>query len=441
MGKSADEWRTSSRWGPEVEKEFFARLARCSKGYQPQYCHGKASALQNTGKPDRLRAAIALYRYSLQTWPKDYMVIDAVMGQAQCWLRLGDVDQALKLFKKAFEVRKKNINSLNYQVSPWRAYVPVVLDCRLDEEYDEVLRQLEYHDQHSEFVTNADDFLANVAWAMIAYERGNLADAHRHAEAAIESAGKKYSGFRYLHTLGLVDGKPHFLPVVRKILSDPKAKAAAARAPKPVLHPMVEPNWSIWQDKLLVQLSELRVNAVSVPDLIYRAKNYDRALPTLIRFLQALPRDRDLEGFRLDLFRAISVPALKKQPGIAEALIQEYKKCHLDMKAYVAFELSKILKPEHVEFLRKAAWDKRDKHGRYHLVPAYRRLCPEDAPRLILSMLDEPKVNHNYLLAQLRRCGGPECLPRVRKFLTGQSAAIRKSAQEVIDAVEGRGKK
>ena len=84
MGK-ADDWFRNDRWGAAEEAAFHARLVRSkSVTNKARYAGIKALMLEESGDPERIRAAIGLLERILHDWPSDYEIASHYAQLGRC---------------------------------------------------------------------------------------------------------------------------------------------------------------------------------------------------------------------------------------------------------------------------------------------------------------------------------------------------------------------
>jgi hypothetical protein len=180
MGKSED-WFRNDRWDAAEEKAFFSRLkrqrGRVKKG---QIARAKATQLEASGDPRRVRVAVALLTRILKLWAGEADIALCHWQLARCHLVLDDVDSALREFELALE-REQEVPK--YLTGAWSDFAQLVVTRKLREHYGDVRRLLQNRDKF--FIYPADRFVAHACLALIARENGAKGVAREEAEQAL----------------------------------------------------------------------------------------------------------------------------------------------------------------------------------------------------------------------------------------------------------------
>jgi len=180
MGKS-DDWYRNDRWSAAEQKKFFSRLNRQrGSAKKAQVARAKATQLEGSGDPVRVRAAILLLERILKLWPLESDIALCRWQLARCYLLLEDVDAALKEFELALD-REREVPK--YLTGAWSDFAQLVVSRKLREHYGDVKRLLLARDKF--FIYPADRFVAHACLAIIARENGAKAAAREEAEQAL----------------------------------------------------------------------------------------------------------------------------------------------------------------------------------------------------------------------------------------------------------------
>lgn len=177
----SDAWFRNDRWDAAEEKSFFSRLRR-QKGplRKAQIARVKATALEATGDPRRVRVAVALLTRILELWVAEADVALLRWQLARCHLLLGQEDDALAQFALALQ-REREVPK--YLTGAWADFAQLVVSRKLREHYGDVKRLLREREKY--FIFPADRFVAHGCLSMIAWENGARAVARDEAEKAL----------------------------------------------------------------------------------------------------------------------------------------------------------------------------------------------------------------------------------------------------------------
>lgn len=197
------EWFRRTSWSPDDEREFFARLKR-SRGARnkSQYLRIQASHLEGTGDSRLVEVSLGLLSLLLRDYAEPSQVACAWKQRASCHERLDQIDEAMEAYRKAIQAEQEQPN---WKTGAALDFAWLVATRRLRFVYEEALRLLDASQASVTFPLDA--FRHSAIRAMIAADRGDRASAGRFAQAALESADRKESGFRYHKNLGLVGSK------------------------------------------------------------------------------------------------------------------------------------------------------------------------------------------------------------------------------------------
>ncbi|MGH7352381.1 MAG: tetratricopeptide repeat protein [Candidatus Methylomirabilales bacterium] len=195
----ASEWYRRTTWTKDDQADFEARLARARKQNRAQYLRIQASHLMEAANPALTSAALELLNRMLAEYPSDIQVAQAHAQRAECHIRLEELDKAIEAFRCAL-AREREFP--NVRTTAWLDFGWLVVDRGLRQLYDEALRVLTELKDTMPFPVQRYKFHA--IRALVAAERGALADAREEAKQALEAGRATRSGFRYHPTLGLV---------------------------------------------------------------------------------------------------------------------------------------------------------------------------------------------------------------------------------------------
>lgn len=199
LGTNVTDWYRRTSWTPDDEQDFFARLARsrtrCNKS---QYLRIQAVHLAGTGDPRYLEAALSLMDMLIRDYPEPSELACAYWHRARWYERLDQLDEAMVAYREALKAQEQYP-----QVKTGAAldFAWFIATRRMRLLYAEALRLVESPEPS---LFPVDVFRSEAIRAMLAADRGDRASAARFAQAALESAQLKDSGFRYHKTIGLV---------------------------------------------------------------------------------------------------------------------------------------------------------------------------------------------------------------------------------------------
>ena len=187
MGKS-DDWYRNDRWDAAEEKLFLGRLKR-QRGplKKAQVARIKATLLEATGEPRKVRVAVSLLLRILKLWPIDSDLSLCHWQLARCFLILENENAALDQFQLALQ-RERDVP--RYLTGAWSDFAQLVVTRKLREHYGDVKRLLAEREKY--FLFPADRFVARACRAIIARENGAKAAAREEAERALAEAERPH---------------------------------------------------------------------------------------------------------------------------------------------------------------------------------------------------------------------------------------------------------
>lgn len=196
-----DDWFRSPSWDEAAQTLFWQKLARSrgahSKG---QYARIKASSLQGTKQPEKIRAAIGLLDYFLAEWPDHFDTSSALYQLAQCAYLEGRVDDALRHYTEVFESQRKRPNM---KTQAHLEYGWLVICSPVPSLYEEAMAILDEFHGISPFPV--DVFRASTIRAVILSRLGREPQrASELAATALATARMTEAPLRYHPKLGLV---------------------------------------------------------------------------------------------------------------------------------------------------------------------------------------------------------------------------------------------
>jgi tetratricopeptide (TPR) repeat protein len=197
------DWFRNEYWNAEIEIQFFEKLRRSRD--KAQYLKIQAYYLANKEPKVALRLLEHFFELKEDPWLAEVHTITA-----EAYLSLGLTDEAIASFKIALQRQRE---FPNYKTNAWHEFALLVVDKRIEAEYDEVLHVLEEHREGLVFSVLV--FAWYSASALIRAERGDLVTAKDHASRALEAAAREHSGIRYHAGVGLVGSK--YDPLKKKL--------------------------------------------------------------------------------------------------------------------------------------------------------------------------------------------------------------------------------
>jgi tetratricopeptide (TPR) repeat protein len=200
----ANDWFTKTSWSGADQADFYAHLKRSRKASnRAQYLRVQADRLERVGSPELLQAAIVLLDKMLAECPELTQLAWAYSQKASCLAKLGDLDQAVALCRRALEAERKFPNSRSQASNDFGR---LVAENRIMQLYDEALAVLDGM-KHPGTQFPSDVYKSFGIRALIAADRGEIESAPKFAKVALNAAAKDHSGFRYHPNFGLVQDR------------------------------------------------------------------------------------------------------------------------------------------------------------------------------------------------------------------------------------------
>jgi tetratricopeptide (TPR) repeat protein len=193
----ATEWYRRRDWTPAVRDEFFARL-RGSRS-KAQHLRIQAAELKAVGSRPCLEGALELVEVLTCEFPHAFELAVALQIRAECLESLGQVDAAIDSYRQSLQAQRQ---FRNVQTTAHLRFAWLVATMPRPQLYDEALKVLGEFDRH-EILPIAQYRFAG-AYALMLAASGDVSEAQRWAERALEAAGSTTSGLRYHPGLGLV---------------------------------------------------------------------------------------------------------------------------------------------------------------------------------------------------------------------------------------------
>ncbi len=190
---SATDWFRNETWNDATEARFFDKLRRVKDKQQPLRI--QASYLS---KRHPKTALDLLERYF--AFGNHFDLAQAFVDQAEAYLTLGDLDNAVASLKKALQREREFPNVLT---QAWSRYALLVAEKRLAHHYDDALNVLRERPLSSSSFP-VDGFRWNAACALIADAQRLRKNAVEFAARALRFAEMTTSGFPRHPNVGLV---------------------------------------------------------------------------------------------------------------------------------------------------------------------------------------------------------------------------------------------
>ena len=187
----ADEWFRCKTWSPQIEEEFFGRLAR-SRSQRDQYLVIQALTIASTF-PD---VALKLIDQYFATKENDF---EDVRALSATYLAQDSLDKTVATMKEILEVERQRPS---HRTSMYVQYPYLVATKKIESEYATALATLA--ERVGDLRFPLDIFKWHAAMSIIHAELEDVERSKRHAGEALDAAEIKKSGFRFHQNLGLV---------------------------------------------------------------------------------------------------------------------------------------------------------------------------------------------------------------------------------------------
>jgi tetratricopeptide (TPR) repeat protein len=186
------DWFRNETWSDAIEQQFNRKLARSK--LKEQYLRVQASMLARSHPEATLRLLEQYFQL-----PNDFEHAQAQVDKATACIALNRISDAIAAYEAAIAREEKDPR---LQTMAWLDLPFLIATRKTDEHYDRALELLEKYE--SRLMFPVDQFKWHAVAALIASERGDNETAGKHAQAAIEAAESKYSGFDERPEAGLV---------------------------------------------------------------------------------------------------------------------------------------------------------------------------------------------------------------------------------------------
>ena len=191
MVMSRNDWFRNTDWNPQVEAQFFARLARARK--KATYLRIQANTLA-TSNPS---VALKLLDHYF-TLDDPFQAAQAWVDQAHAFLALGEEQKAVDSFERAL-TREREFPLLLTQAAVELPYL--IATTRRREQY---ARAMELSTLKRTWLFASQHFKRETSLALILADLGEAEAARAHADLALKCAGQRAPGMSHHPGLGLV---------------------------------------------------------------------------------------------------------------------------------------------------------------------------------------------------------------------------------------------
>jgi tetratricopeptide (TPR) repeat protein len=218
MAAAAKDWCRKTTWSEVDQADFFARLSR--RGDKAKYLSIQAASLEAVGSPEHLKASISLLEQLIDELTKQVFqtpraVAAAYNKKAGCYLKLGDIDNAIADYRRVFAVERELGSPATLTFFD---FGKLVAEKQLCDHFDEALKALEAGAKYLGKHVPADTFNLFGIRSLIAAQKGKTEKAKEFAQIALEAAGKDNSDIRRHPKFGLVkDRESKFYEAIEAI--------------------------------------------------------------------------------------------------------------------------------------------------------------------------------------------------------------------------------
>jgi tetratricopeptide (TPR) repeat protein len=208
----ADDWFTKKTWSEADQADFFARLKRTrTPHHKANYLWVQARELDNVGLP---LEAMTLLDKVLSEFPEPFWLPLVCQLKAEIFVKFGDLDQAIAFYRRALDIERKHPNHRTQAVYD---FGKLVTENKMTMLYDEALAVLKEMETPGTKFPDAV-YKINGIFAVVAEHKGQVEEAKKFAQAALDAAVKDKSDFRHHPKFGLVkDKKSKFYETIEAI--------------------------------------------------------------------------------------------------------------------------------------------------------------------------------------------------------------------------------
>jgi len=195
---SEQDWFRNNEWNATIEKEFYQKLNR-SRSQRDQYLVIQALSLSKNHPKVTLRLVDEYFEIR----KSDFDYNRALLAQANAYLTLSDIDNAIDTYKSILEKEAIHPNQLS---GTHVDYPFLVATNEIKDEYENAVNVL--HETKDRCTFPVDHFKWHASIALIMNDKNE-------ALKALDMAKKNHSGFNYHKSLGLVG--PEYKTTIKKI--------------------------------------------------------------------------------------------------------------------------------------------------------------------------------------------------------------------------------
>ena len=197
-----DDWYRRKTWTHEDQRAFFDRLKRSRGGFhRAQYTRIQAYCLQETGKPQLVRASLALLDRLLTEWPDDSQLAAAYHQQGESYEILKEPGKALASYRAALTTERDHPG---FRTQACLSLAWLIATTPFPEFYEEALQVIEEGENGDRLTFPAERYRSAAAKALIHAAVGESTAARQFAKEALEATEEQHSGLRHHPTVGLV---------------------------------------------------------------------------------------------------------------------------------------------------------------------------------------------------------------------------------------------